>query len=76
MKPLIKRNDNPAFRIVPKPVVVPKTPLAVCATEAAELLNISVPTLRKLTKEGKLPAKNIGRKILYSVDKLREFINS
>jgi excisionase family DNA binding protein len=50
-------------------------PIAVCASTAAKMLNISEPTLRKLTRTGKIKYKKIGRKILYSIDNLKKFLN-
>ena len=49
--------------------------LAVNAREAAEMLHVSERTLWKWTKEGRIPSVKIGRRILYSVEALRQFVN-
>jgi excisionase family DNA binding protein len=51
-------------------------PIAVCARQAAVMLNVSEPTLRKLTKEGKIPHTRVGRKVLYSIENLQKFLNN
>jgi len=50
-------------------------PLAVGAKEAARLLSISERSLWTLTKDGKIHAARVGRKLLYSVDELRRFVS-
>jgi excisionase family DNA binding protein len=37
---------------------------------AAKLLGVSLPTLDQYTKEGTIPAKRIGKKILYRADEI------
>ncbi|MDR1477754.1 MAG: helix-turn-helix domain-containing protein [Planctomycetaceae bacterium] len=70
--------DNQPIGIVlkpkPKPVKQPIQPIAVCAKEAAAMLNISTITLAKITTEHNLPHKKIGRKILYDVESLKKLI--
>jgi excisionase family DNA binding protein len=43
---------------------------------AAELLGVSVITVRKLTRKGILPHVLLGRRIVYSVEGLKEFVKS
>jgi excisionase family DNA binding protein len=43
--------------------------------EAARYLKISLPSLDKLTKQGKLIASRIGRKKLYSKDQINKSLN-
>ena len=50
-------------------------PLAVGAREAARLLSISERSLWSLTKDGKIHAARVGRKLLYSVDELKRFVS-
>ena len=50
-------------------------PLAVGAKEAARLLSISERSLWTLTKDGKIHAARVGRKLLYSVDELKRFVS-
>jgi excisionase family DNA binding protein len=47
-------------------------PIGVNARQAAKMLNISEPTLRLLTKQGKIPSVRIGSRIIYSLDNLRK----
>jgi excisionase family DNA binding protein len=42
--------------------------------QASEMLSISTNFLRKLTKEGKIPHKKLGAKVVYSVDELKTFL--
>jgi excisionase family DNA binding protein len=51
----------------------PNPPLLVDAHEAARLLSISERTLWKLTKDGEIQCKRIGRRVLYSRASLEEF---
>ncbi len=62
--------------IVPKTTEARKVePLAVCAAEAAVMLGVSPRTLWKLTKEKRVPSVKIERRVLYSVEALRRFVN-
>jgi len=49
--------------------------VAVGAKEAARLLSISERSLWTLTKDGKIHAARVGRKLLYSVDELKRFVS-
>jgi excisionase family DNA binding protein len=51
-------------------------PIAVNLQRAAALLDISDRTLWSLTKEGKIPHKRVGNRLLFSVEELRKFISS
>jgi hypothetical protein len=51
-------------------------PVLIDAISAAKLLSISTKTLWLRTKSGEIPAKKIGGRVLYSLQKLREFANS
>jgi excisionase family DNA binding protein len=63
------------FRIPPPPKpVVQLQPLAVGSYQASEMLSISTGFLRKLTKEGKIPHKKLGAKIVYRVEELKKFL--
>lgn len=54
----------------------PVEPLLIDAVSAAKLLSISTKTLWLRTKSGEIPARKIGGRVLYSLQKLREFANS
>jgi len=43
--------------------------------ETAESLGVSAPTVLRLTKDGTLHSIRIGRRIIVSVESLREFVN-
>jgi excisionase family DNA binding protein len=43
---------------------------------AAQLLGVSVITVRKYTRKGFLPHAVIGRRVVYSVEALKEFVKS
>ena len=49
--------------------------LAVGAKEASAMLGISPRKLHQLTKSGEIPSKHIGRRVLYSLDALRQYVN-
>lgn len=49
-------------------------PLAVSVREAAHLLGISERSLRKWTRQGKIRARRIGGRVLYSIATLEEFL--
>ena len=44
--------------------------------EAAGMLGLSESMVHNLTKSGQLPCKHVGRRVLYSMDTLRDFLNS
>lgn len=50
------------------------SPLALRPREAAKTLGISERLLWTLTKRGEIPAKRAGRRVLYSRDRLREWL--
>lgn len=59
-----------------QPVSIPGPEcLTVSAKEAARMIGISERTLFTLTKEGKIDSLRIGRKVLYSAEKIRAFVN-
>lgn len=45
-----------------------------CAKEVAEVIGLSVSTVRKLTREGELPHIRVGRRILYPVTAIHEWL--
>lgn len=56
----------------------PETPverLTVTAPEAAKMIGVSERMIHQLVKEGKLPHKRIGRRLLFPVDAVRQFVN-
>lgn len=71
-------------RIIQHDIVEPATapftpsltpPLLVDRKEASRLLNLSLRKLDAATKAGRIPCVRIGRRVLYSVDALREWIS-
>jgi excisionase family DNA binding protein len=44
--------------------------------KAAAMLDISDRTLWRLAKEGKVPHKRLGKRLIFSVDELRKFISA
>lgn len=50
--------------------------LAMRATETAAAIGISVRKLRQLTIDGEIPHVALGTRIVYPVDRLRDWINS
>jgi len=54
----------------------PLDPILVPVTEAARLLCISPRTLHELTRTGQVPHVRIQRRVLYPLDRLREYIAS
>ena len=61
---------------LPKSTPTPSSePLAVSATEAARLLSVSEKTLRTWTAQGKITARRVGGRVLYSVKQLRLLID-
>jgi len=65
------------------PTIIPKkeTPeqpverLAVSAREVAEMLGVSERLVFQLTKDGTLPHKRLGARVIYPIDGLRRFLN-
>ena len=62
------------FRIPSKPAKKPLEPIAVNSIEACKLLGVSSTTLTKWTREGKIPHRRVGRRLLYSVETLKAFV--
>jgi excisionase family DNA binding protein len=52
------------------------TKLAMSAEEVCEALGVSERTLRDWTKAGKIPAMKVGRRVLYPVDQLKQWMES
>jgi len=50
-------------------------PMLITAKQAAQLLNISPRYVYTLSKEGRLRAKRLGRKVLYRVSDIQRFID-
>ena len=59
--------------------VAPVTPsvdrIGLSAKEAAKSLGVCERTLWTLTKTGQIPVARAGRKLVYSVDALKDFVN-
>jgi excisionase family DNA binding protein len=51
-------------------------PLALRPREAAAALGLSVSTVERLTRAGKLPCVKLGRSVLYPVAMLEEFLRA
>ena len=51
-------------------------PLSLRPREAAAALGLSVSTVERLTKAGKLPCVKLGRSVLYPVAMLEEFLRA
>jgi len=49
--------------------------LCVSLAEAATMLGLSQRKVYALTQTGELPCKRVGRRVLYSVEILRRFVN-
>ena len=62
------------FKIPPKKEPPVTEPIAVNSVEACRLLGVSSTTLTKWTREGKIPHRRIGNRLLYSVEALKAFI--
>jgi excisionase family DNA binding protein len=62
--------DHSFFRQEP-PVIAP---LVLRPREAAAALGLSVSTVERLTRAGKLPCVKLGRSVLYPVAMLEEFL--
>ena len=70
----LTKGEQTMFRIPQKPEEKKKEPLAVNSVEVCKLLGVSSTTLTKWTREGKIPHRRIGRRILYSIEALKNFI--
>ncbi len=53
---------------------VPPQTRVLTQSEAAEYLRVSVKTLQRETRAGRVPASRIGRRLLYTVDDLDEYL--
>jgi len=60
----------------PMPIKSNIEPILYTVAEAAKLLRISERTLWELTKNGLISCVRIGRRVLYDLNDLREFVNS
>ena len=60
-----------AFALRGLPPTQEITPLALTPQEAAEMLNISLSTLARLTKQGRIPCVRLGRLVRYSDSVIR-----
>lgn len=49
--------------------------LGVSKAEAARMLGLSESTVHHLTQSGELPCKRVGRRVLYSVKTLQQFLD-
>ncbi|WP_417392011.1 helix-turn-helix domain-containing protein [Gimesia sp.] len=49
--------------------------MVLTADQVAKILKISISSLRRLTREGVVPYKRIGRSVRYPVDSLRNYVN-
>jgi excisionase family DNA binding protein len=68
----------PTWRAEPKPEVKQKEKterICVSIQEAAKMLGISKPHFYPLIKEGKVRTVNIGKRVVVSVQSLRDFVD-
>ena len=63
---LIQESVSKVLLKMPQPVLKPDSEY-ITRIEAAQKLKISLPTLWKITKEGKINSYKIGTKVLYKV---------
>ena len=49
--------------------------LTATVTEAAKMIGVSERTIHQLTKEGKLPHKRVGRRLLFPIESVRRFVS-
>lgn len=61
---------------MPDPTPAPTEPLLLDVKAAAKALSVSPRTIAELTKLGKLPHVRLQRRVLYPVDRIREYVNS
>jgi excisionase family DNA binding protein len=66
LRSLIHESVSDAFRKMPLPVIKPDSEY-LTRIETAQKLKISLPTLWKITKEGKINSYKIGTKVLYKL---------
>lgn len=66
---LIQKSFSRVLLKMPQPVLKPDSEY-ITRIEAAQKLKISLPTLWKITKEGKINSYKIGTKVLYKVHEL------
>ena len=55
---------------------MPHPKLLLSARETAEMLSISARLLWTKTKSGEIPSVQLGRRVLYSIEKLRAWLES
>lgn len=56
--------------------MVPKNRLALNAAEAAEMLGVSLPTLRQLTHRADFPAVKLGRRYIIPLASLQRWLDA
>ena len=56
--------------------VMPPEPKYYTRIETAEMLHISLPTLRSLAEQGRITPKRVGRKVLYNASEIDSLVNS
>lgn len=56
--------------------IEPPQPRYYTRQETAALLHITLPTLARLTDDGRLDAHRAGRRVLYSADSIDEMVNN
>ncbi len=54
----------------PKP-----TPLAVSLDDAAKMMSVSIYTVRRLVKAGKLRSAKVGRRVVITIREMERFLN-
>ena len=74
LRSLINESIAMALRKMPQPKVKNDTEY-ITRIEAAQKLKISLPTLWKITKEGKINSYKIGTKVLYKVHEIENVAN-
>ena len=53
----------------------PLEPIAVTPWQACQMLGVTRPTLAKWTRAGLIAHRRVGKRVLYSVDALKAFVN-
>ena len=59
-----------------KAEIDPPSPKYYNRKEAAEMLRVSLPTLAALTDKGRITAKRVARRVLYSADEIDRLVES
>jgi hypothetical protein len=73
----IPRNHNSVIRIPTKPEQPAESieRIGVNARIASEMIGVSVRTIWNLANQGKIRTKRIGKRVVFSVQSLRDFID-